>query len=496
MLRRTSLILFALFATCFVNSRARGDVGVVLNDSLNTSVERITGSGHTAVYFSRICPASPVKLRLCEPGEEGSVMSNYTSLGEDQPYEWNVTPLSVYLYGAPDPQDRPLFSSWKIKYALDDQYRENTLNGYCETQHCVNSNDAEWREMVSATSERTVYIFVVKTTVEQDLAFIEKFNSLPNRNHFNGARRNCADFVRTVVNTYFPHATRRNVVNDFGVTGPKALARSFAIYAHHHPESEYRVMHFAQLPGTIKRSSQCREATEQLYRSKKLLIPMAYFAYYALPFIAGSYLVEGRFNAEHEFERHPTVRATEIEYQLKLASLPEDGEWKEQLKADDEAERAEEVGTPREWARYREEFSSIVDDAIRDGILPDREVLGHVLKDLNEKGTPRLDERGELWLEIHDKGGTAEVGIEPANVLAPGSNRNLAYQILMAHVEYALKSSPRMRENISDFEQTWNLLQQARTQVRQTTVAGEGAQPPLSARNSGNAVEPSPRVGD
>jgi hypothetical protein len=89
---------------------ARADVGVVLNDSLNTSIARITGSGHSAIYFSRICPDSPIKLRLCHPDESGSSISNYT----DQPFEWNIAPLNVYLYGGTSAEDRPLFAtSWR-----------------------------------------------------------------------------------------------------------------------------------------------------------------------------------------------------------------------------------------------------------------------------------------------------------------------------------------------------------------------------------------------
>ena len=57
--------------------RTYGDVGVVLNESMDSSVDRITGTGHSAVYFSRICADTPVKLRLCGPRENGSVMSNY-----------------------------------------------------------------------------------------------------------------------------------------------------------------------------------------------------------------------------------------------------------------------------------------------------------------------------------------------------------------------------------------------------------------------------------
>src|SRR5580698_4769206 len=150
---------------------AYADVGVLLNESLDTSFARISGSGHSAVYFSRICAETPVKLRLCRPDEQGSVMSNYTTLGEDQPFEWNIVPLSIYLYGVEDPQNRPLFSSQKIKRTLEERYRTKFLAGYCDSPTCRTSNKAEWREMVGATLERSIYIFVVETSVEQDRAF-------------------------------------------------------------------------------------------------------------------------------------------------------------------------------------------------------------------------------------------------------------------------------------------------------------------------------------
>src|SRR5580658_4745281 len=133
---------------------ARADVGIVLNESLDTSVARITGSGHSAVYLSRICPASPVMLRLCGPHEQGSIMSNYTTLGEDEPFEWNVVPLGVFVYGVQDPRNRPLFASWNIKGALETNYRESVLRDYCASHKCQTSGSAEWREMVGATSER------------------------------------------------------------------------------------------------------------------------------------------------------------------------------------------------------------------------------------------------------------------------------------------------------------------------------------------------------
>src|SRR5580765_6602073 len=123
--------LLALVLACLGCPRAYGDVGVVLNESLDTSVARITGSGHSAVYFSRICPASPVQLRLCRAGEQGSVMSNYTTLGEDQPFEWNIVPLNIYLYGVENAHFRPIVGSQPIKRVLEERYREQYLGDLC-----------------------------------------------------------------------------------------------------------------------------------------------------------------------------------------------------------------------------------------------------------------------------------------------------------------------------------------------------------------------------
>ena len=293
-------------------------------------------------------------------------------------------------------------------------------------------------------------------------------------NHFNGFSRNCADFSKHVINTYFPHATHRDFINDFGMTSPKAVARTLARYAHHHPETQYRVVHFAQSPGTLKHSSECRSGTEQLYRSKKLLVPMAFFAWHELPFAAGSYLLTGRFNPEREFERHASARETSTEDELKIAESDDDKIAEASLKEVETRERARAVGTPKEWAAYREEFNSAVSEAVSNGLIPGRESLNHVFKDLNERGKPFVDERGGLWLEVEHDGETVKIGLSPSNVLATGSNRPLAYQMILAHVDDVLKSSPRRREEIPEFQQTWGLLQQVRAQLpgaKESTLA-------------------------
>lgn len=449
--------------------RAYGDVGVVLNESLDTSVARITGSGHTAVYLSRVCAETPVRLRLCRAGEQGSVISNYTSLGEDTPFEWNIVPLSIYLHGVEDPRDRPLFGSFKIKRVLEERYRAKYLSDYCQSESCTTSNKAEWREMVGATLVRSMYIFVVDTTLKQDLALIAEFNALPNQNHFNGVTRNCADFARRVINTYFPRATHPDYLNDFGMTSPKAIARSFTHYADRHPEAHLRVLHFAQVPGTIKRSSECRSGTEQLYHSKKLLVPMLIFADYGLPVVAASYLLTGRFNPEHEFEERPVTAPTV---------------------STDSIDRARIVGSSEEWKGYRNALDSIAEETIREENLPDRGYLNGSIKRVDKVGTPTADENGALWMEIPDRDATIKVGLSASNILASTSDPRMAYELLLARVQQVLKSPKHGRETMLEFRQDWALLQTARTlnsiSIARTTNAVTSTQGTLSSKSSMN----------
>jgi hypothetical protein len=463
-----SLGLAALLA-CLLSSRAYGDVGVILNETLNESVARVTGSGHTAVYFSRICPDSPIKLRLCRPGENGSVMSNYINLGEDERYEWNIAPFNLYVYGVDDPADRPMFGTDKIKAVLEERYRDRSLAAYCTVKDCLKGDKAEWREMVGANMIRSMYIFVVETTVQQDEDLIAKFNALPNENHFNGMTRNCADFTKNVIDTYFPHSAHRDVINDFGMTSPKAVARTFSHYAQTHPESNFRVLHFSQLPGTIKRSTEPRSGTEQLYRSKKLLIPMVIFADHELPVVAAAYLITGRFNPEREFEQHATIEPVQLN--ASAPSSPSSTTDNARIGSDgalapaEVQAREEVIGAPGEWGKYRKAFDTMVNQAVQDEIIPDRAYVGRIFKRLDSTGHPTADADGGLWLEVSGANGASKVGLSRNNIFAPGSDPHLAFELLLARVDAALKSPKHSRETMIEFKEDWALLEYARMRI-------------------------------
>jgi hypothetical protein len=460
----------AFTLVCILGARpAYADVGVVLNETLDESVARVTGSGHTAVYFSRICPESPVKLRLCGPGEYGSVMSNYINLGEDEQFEWNIAPFSVYVYGVEDVTRRPIFGSPGIKKLLEEKYREQALAAYCGGRSCTTSGKAEWREMVAAGMSRSMYIFVVETTVQQDLDLIAKFNAMPNENHFNGVTRNCADFTKNVVDTYFPHSVHRDVINDFGMTSPKAVARTFSHYAQNHPESHFRVLHFSQLPGTIKRSTEPHSGTEQLYHSKKLLIPMVIFADHELPVAAAAYLLTGRFNPEREFEHHATVEQVQLGVPASAPKLSEGNGGATGADAVEIQDREEILGAPGEWESYRKEYQTIVDQAVRDELIPSRDYVPKIFKRIDEAGTPTLDREGDLWLEF-DEGaaGASKVGLSMNNIFAPDSEPRLAFELLLARVGFLLKSPKHSRETMLEFKDDWKLLEYARERISGT----------------------------
>jgi hypothetical protein len=455
----------ALFIGLLVCAPARADVGVVLNESLDTSVARITGSGHSAVYLSRICAETPVKLRLCRPGEEGSVISNYTTLGEDQPYEWNAVPLSLFLYGVEDPANRPLFGSEKFKRALEERYRQKYLAGFCESKSCRTSNGAEWREMVAATMERSLYIFIIKTTVEQDEQLIAELNAQSNVNHFNGMTRNCANFTERVVNMYYPHATGRNYINDFGMASPKAIARSFVRYAARHPEAEFRVLHFAQMPGTYKRSTNCREGTEQLYRSKKLLVPMLVFANHELPFMAASYMLTGKFDPEKKWEEHPAVGLGETEFSTGEEEFERGDSEPLELEAATAEEREQILGTSEEWAEYRKKVDALIGEAVSNETVSRRGYLDELFKQFDKKGKFETENDGRVWMEIASPDGKRRAGVSASNVFASDSDALLGYEIFLARASRIVRSPKHSRESMLEFKNDWSALAEAHARM-------------------------------
>jgi hypothetical protein len=273
-------------------SKARADATVLLEEPYSYD-GALAGTGHAAVYLTRVCAASPVVLRRCEPGEQGAVISRYTRIGG---YDWIAIPLIPYLYAVEKPEDVPLYADSKLVALLRDQYRRSHLEDIAPDTPSGETPKGDWPQLVGSLYDRTSYGFQIETSPEEDDALIESFNARPNRASYRVVSRNCADFVRDVINFYYPKAVSRGFITDLEVTTPKHAAKSLVKYSRRHPDILFSRVVFPQVPGTMRRSRPIRGVLESLVRAKKYVLPFAAFH----PIVAGGvvsvYLLGDRFN--------------------------------------------------------------------------------------------------------------------------------------------------------------------------------------------------------
>jgi hypothetical protein len=423
-------VLCLLLISC---TTVHADIGLILGETISKGLSQWTNSGHAAVYLSRLCPASPIRLRLCETGESGSVINNYDRFDEDSPYEWNAVPFNVFLYGTENPEFRPLYASVELRKALQERYLEQFLNPICAGRICTTDPNAGWRELVAANFARGIYIFVVKTTLQQDLRLMAELNSQPNVNRYSGVTNNCANFAARIVNTYFPHSAKADHVNDFGMTSPKAISKSFVHFAVKHPELELHVMHIPQLPGDFPPSADCRKGTEVLFRSKRWLLPILYREPHELVLFTVSYLLTGRFNPQHEFERRPET----------------------------------EIGAPEAWRTYRQELKQLV--ASENPETVSKAQIHRLARSFDSHAQIVTEAAGAAWVQIAEDGAEKRVGVTQANITTANSDPESAYLILLARTKAELKSSAKRRESLTDFSRDWNLLQASRESLHAAT---------------------------
>jgi hypothetical protein len=135
-----------LLALLWLVPRAKADVTVLLEEPYSYD-GALAGTGHSAVYLTRVCAASPTLLRRCEPGESGVVLSRYHRLSD---YDWIAVPLLPYLYAVENPEDIPLFADAKIVASLRDHYRRNHLEAIAPDEPSGEAPEGNWYELVGS----------------------------------------------------------------------------------------------------------------------------------------------------------------------------------------------------------------------------------------------------------------------------------------------------------------------------------------------------------
>jgi hypothetical protein len=268
-LRRGICACFALatFSAVLANASA-----VLLLEEPYGKLGFFTATGHAAIYLSGVCAETPLKLRRCQAGELGAVISRYDGVGG---YDWVAVPLIPYLYAVENPADVPLFVDGKVVSFLRNQYRRQHLEMVAPDAANGEVPGGNWYELVGSAYDRTAYAFEIETSAEQDAAFIAAYNVRPNVSHFHTVSRNCADFAKDVINFYYPKALHRSVVADVGITTPKQMAKTLVKFTSRHPELEFTRYVIPQIPGSGARSTPVHGVVESFLKSKKYIVPSA-----------------------------------------------------------------------------------------------------------------------------------------------------------------------------------------------------------------------------
>jgi hypothetical protein len=407
----------------WLTPNARADVAVLLEEPYSYD-GALAGTGHAAVYLTRVCAASPTVLRRCLPGEPGVVISRYHRIGG---YDWLAIPLYPYLYAVDRAEDVPLFADSKLEAALRDRYRRKYLEDIVGDNADGSTPGGDWYELVGSAYDRSLYGFQIETTPEQDDRFIAYFNGRPNRESYKLVSRNCADFVREAVNFYYPKAAKRSVIADLDVSTPKHAAKSLVQYSKKHPELPFWSFVIPQVPGTIPRSRPVHGVVESIFKAKKYEVPLLVFH----PFVGGglavAYVASGRFNPAHN-----------------ALILSEDGELDQPLSA-------------QERRAYEKGLAEATKASAQEG--PGHEEAGW--HRLLTGAQLQLDADGRPVLQVHSGEGVISVGIARGNVLNGVAPPGITEQLLIARLRQELRTGRVPRTSDTEVRRDWKLLKAA-----------------------------------
>jgi hypothetical protein len=381
------------------------------------------GTGHTALYLSRVCADSPTLLRRCLPGERGVVISRYHGIaGRD----WLAVPLIPYLYAVEHPEDVPLFADPKLVAFLRTQY----LKRLPLPEETSPGSEPRY-ELAGSAYDRTLYGFRMATRPEQDDQLIAILNASPNVPSYELLKSNCADFVKQIVNFYYPRAVHRSIIADLGVMTPKQAAKSLVSYSRHHPEIELTSFIIPQVPG-LKRSRPVHGVLESLVLAKKYVAPFLLFHPITVGVVEAAYWTGWRFDPSRgALIFNPADSSMRLERPLTAA------------------ERRSYASLLTRMKRANAEASEVAD-----------------WRKLETRAVLELDSRGQAFREVALGGQTVPLGLCRGNALRLAAPPELVQDLLLTRLEIELKPTKPIRTSEEQVRSDWELLEAAREQFR------------------------------
>ena len=366
------------------------------------------GTGHVAVYLNRVCADTPLKLRRCKDGELGVVLSRYHGVAG---YDWFAVPLVPYLYAVELPEQVPLYADAKLVPFLRDQYRRKHFEEFIPDAPDGGVPEGPWYQLVGSSYDRTSYAFEIETSAEKDDELIQILNARRNVGRYKLLSNNCADFVKGIINFYYPGALHRGIIGDLGISTPKQIAKCMAHYSKHHPELESISFVIPQVPGTMKRSKPVRGVVESAFKAKKYMAPLLVWHPAIVACFAAAYFTGSRgfdpgqhalvFDPRRDLEA-PMSAQERREYQTRLERM---------ARGITEGTILEEVKWPR----------------------------------LEATAQPQLDEAGRPVLRLTLGEGPVAVGLTRDNIVSASEAPEIAQHLLVVRLREELrKSAPKI----------------------------------------------------
>jgi hypothetical protein len=479
---------------------SRADIGVIVLEPIS-ALGFFTRVGHAGTYFSNICQdGSPIKMRLCLPGERGGVVSKYAPLSQHEDYDWAIVPFEEYMHGLGSPELAPLIGTPKLQSAIERYNFGPLFSSALKTASPGELPDGQWRAALATRFERNLYILTVETSAADDAIIVAAFNSATNRSQFNFFYRNCSNQAKEIFDLILSHG---DAIGDRtgGITmeTPKGLAKALVARARTRPDLRLSVQRHAQIPGTFGRSRSVLFPMENTYRNPGFAPWWFFGGFREVAFGAMVYhevispfrLREASedFMSPHAVAlTHEQRRLRQLQDDVRLALASADlhasrraalselnatvFDRLREIRGEKAAEVARVAGSEAQWRELDGEFRSMVRTLSERQFVPEplRQALAQfepngslsepLLRYFEARGVFFVDSERGPWMTLPlVEGDMHSTGLSTSQILE--GDPRVAVLVLAAVIDYNLYQSKARREDIADVNRMFTLFRQA-----------------------------------
>ena len=125
-----------------------------------------------------------------------------------------------------------------------------------------------------------------------------------------------------------------------------------------------------------------------------------------LPVFAGTYYLSGgNFNINTPYRKYSPAEMAELGLATKdIYKMDKNNGVLDDIKAPQTTDQAYLSGENKVWKNYRQKFSEILEQAIKNRLFADNSEVNSYYENLESQSEPVYDENGDLMLKVHNQG--------------------------------------------------------------------------------------------